>query len=206
MRLGIYSSITIAAMICAGAANAAPPQLKGQYTFTGMATCEYSGQPFAVSSDNTALVAVPNIVPPGTPNGVFSDTFSVEGVRTFNGDGTGHVIGRSVEIRNVTLQPRVTAGRFEGDFTYTIDDSGLLTIQLAPGTFKVTELNLDGSDSTVTWTLDNFTLVGMIGNNNTQITLATPLPQVETQTFLTGLTLVRQRVCARSRVLTLLQP
>ena len=218
MRLGLYSSITIATLMCFGEANAAPPQLKGQYAFTGMATCQFSGQPFSVTqpptitppdsnniTTHTTLFTVPLNA---TPNGVFSNTFSVVGVRTFNGDGTGHLSGRSVEITNVSAQPRVGASRFEADFTYTIDNAGLLTAQLAPGTFKATDLNLDGSDSASTWTIDNFSLAGLVGNDNAQVIIGTVSPEIETQTFTAGpqTGTSRQRVCARSRVLTRLQP
>ena len=219
MRRGLCWSISMAALIWAGAANAAPPQLKGQYAFTGMATCQFAGQGFSVSpppftpstpptppdpatnfSNHTTLFPVPSNA---TPNGVFSNTFSVQGVRTFDGHNHGHLSGTSVEITNVSASPRASASRFESDFTYTIDDAGLLTVQLSPNSFKATDLNLDGSDSPSTWTIDHFALVGLIGNDNSTITLSTVTPEIETQTFTGGpqAGTSRQRVCARSRTL-----
>ena len=225
MRRGLCCSISMAALIWAGAANAAPPQLKGQYAFTGMATCQYSGQPFGINqptvvqgqptgtpvlpdassiTNHTTLFAFasPPTNPP-TPNGVFSHTFSVQGVRTFDGHGHGHLSGTSVEVTNVSATPRASASRFEADFIYSIDDAGLLTTQLGPNGLTGTDLNLDGSDSPSTWKIDQFSLVGLIGNNNSTIMLSTVLPEIETQTFLTGPQAgnSRQRVCARSRVL-----
>jgi hypothetical protein len=202
-------------------ALAAPPQLKGQYAFTGMATCEFSGQPFSVTqpptitppdqtniSNHTTLFAVPLQVPPGTPNGVFSNTFNIQGVRTFDGNGHGTVDATSVEVSNVTQSPRVSASSVHFEFTYTVDGAGGLTTQLAHDAsgnsiFKATDLNLDGSPSGSTWTIDQFSLVGMIGNNNSVITLANALPEIETQTFLTGpqAGTSRQRICSRSRTL-----
>ncbi len=228
MKRAFALSVSLLAVTWATTALAAPPQLKGQYGFTGMATCQYTGQQgFSVTppilntstnpphfdnvnppnptnmSTHTTLFTVPNVVPPNTPNGVFSNTFSVQGVRTFDGHGHGHVSGTSVEITNVTAQPRAGASRFEADFTYTIDDAGLLTVQLGPNGLQGTDLNLDGSDSPSTWTVDHFTLAGLIGNNNSTITLSTVTPEIETQTFIHGpqTGTSRQRICTRSRTL-----
>ena len=48
----------------------------------------------------------------------------------------------------------------------------------------------------------------MIGNDNSQIVIGTVAPEIETQTFTGGpqVGTSRPRVCARSRVLTRLQP
>ena len=79
----------------------------------------------------------------------------------------------------------------------------MLRTQLVPGRFKTVELNLDGSETDSTWTTDKLTLVGMIGNNGSVITLATELPEIETQTYLTGPQAgqVQQRICSRTHTL-----
>ena len=225
MSRALALSVSILAATWAATAAAAPPQLKGQYGFTGQATCQYSGQPFGINqptvvngqptgtptlpdptniTNHTTLFAFasPPTNPP-TPNGVFSNTFSVWGVGTFDGKGHGTADGQSVEVTTVSATPRASASRFHFEFDYTIDDAGQLTTQLSPGTFKATDLNLDGSDSGSTWEIDQFSLVGLVGNNNSVITLATATPQIETQTFTGGpqAGTQRQRVCARSRTL-----
>ena len=39
-------SVSAAVLTCSTIASAAPPKLKGDYAFTGMATCLFSGGPF----------------------------------------------------------------------------------------------------------------------------------------------------------------
>jgi hypothetical protein len=203
MRRALCASITMAALMCA-AANAAPPQLKGQYGYTGWGTCQFAFQGFSVTQPPTITPPDPAnfanhtrlfAVPPATGN--FS-MFNGQGIVTFDGNGHGHHEGTSV-----TVLPNGSVSSTSFDFTYTIDSYGLLHTQLSAGTFKATELNLDGSDSGSTWTTDKLTLVGLIGNNASVITLATELPEIETQTFLTGPQTgqTQQRICSRTRTL-----
>src|SRR5829696_1308284 len=84
MNRASVCTISIAALAWAGAANAASPKLKGQYAFTGTAACLVSGTPFNADLTPTSFTV--------------SNSFSVIGVRTFNGDGTGTIKGRSVDI------------------------------------------------------------------------------------------------------------
>jgi hypothetical protein len=205
MRRGLYSSIAIAALMCVGA-NAAPPQLKGRYAYTGWGSCQFAGLGFfSVTQPPTITPPDPGdlanhtrlfVVPPSTGN--FS-MFNGQGLMTFDGNGHGHHEGTSVAIF-----PAGSVSSSSFDFTYKIDSYGLLRTQLVPGSFKTIELNLDGSESDSTWTTDKLTLVGMIGNNGSVITLATELPEIETQTYLTGPQAgrVQQRVCSRTRTLT----
>jgi hypothetical protein len=226
MSRALALSVSVLAATWAATAAAAPPQLKGQYGFTGQATCQYSGQPFGINqptvvngqptgtpdvpdandfSNHTTLFAfasLPTTLP--TPNGVFSNTFSVSGVRTFDGQGHGVADGQSVEVTTVSATPRASVSKFHFEFDYTIDDAGQLTTQLTPGTFTATDLMLDGvTESTSKWTIDQFSLIGLIGNNNSVITLATAKPEIETQKFTAGPQAgnQRQRVCVRSRTL-----
>ena len=74
-------------LLWAGVANAGPNQLlNGDYAFTGEASCLVSNAGF--DGNLTPL------------DGRFVISFSVQGVRTFNGDGTGTVQGRTVSFQN----------------------------------------------------------------------------------------------------------
>ena len=204
MRQVLFASIAIAALMCAGA-NAAPPQLKGRYAYTGWGSCQFAGLGFfSVTPPPTITPPDPGnlanhtrlfAVPPSTGN--FS-MFNGQGLVTFDGNGHGHHEGTSV-----TIFPTGSVSNSSFDFTYTIDRFGLLRTQLVPGRFKTVELNLDGSETDSTWTTDKLTLVGMIGNNGSVITLATELPEIETQTYLTGPQAgqVQQRICSRTHTL-----
>jgi hypothetical protein len=204
MGRAFYWTIALTAFLCT-AANAEPPQLKGRYGYTGWGTCQFASQGFSVTqpptitppspanfADHTRLFAVP----PSTATN-FS-IFNGQGIVTFDGRGHGHHEGASV-----TVFPSGSVSNTSFDFTYTIDQNGLLRTQLSPNTFKATELNLDGSISGSTWTTDKVNLVGLIGNNGSVITLATDVPEIETQTFLTGPQTgqTSQRICTRSRTL-----
>jgi hypothetical protein len=71
-------------LILGGTAFAAPPQLKGNYAFTGEASCLNSTLGFDTD------------LKPNLNGDVYSNSFSVQGIRTFNGDGTGTVTGTSI--------------------------------------------------------------------------------------------------------------
>src|SRR6476659_8699904 len=113
-RTVISFSIFTAAMLTAGMAAADSPELKGSYGFTGTAACLVA--PGHVGDPNTSpplpnptpFVALPNsgfkpnLQPndsgPGLSTQSYHRSFSVEGVRVFNGDGTGSVRGTAVGI------------------------------------------------------------------------------------------------------------
>jgi hypothetical protein len=171
----------------------------------------------STSSTNTTLFAWPLLIPnpnpnPGnpdpyiqaSPNGVFSNSFDVVGVRTFDGQGNGTAKIRSVEVVNVSATPRSGSDDVTFKFTYTIDPAGGVTTQMVPGSYMATTLNLDGNPSATTWTLDRLSLTGLVGNNNSVLALATTLPEIESQTFLPGgpqAGQIQQRICVRSRTL-----
>src|SRR5580700_10566277 len=102
MQRTLAFSVSAIVMIWAASAAADSPKLKGAYGFTGTAAC-------LVAPGSTGTTSGP----PGfnaslqTLDGAnsFSHSFSVEGIRTFNGDGTGTVKGTSVGIT-----PRPTPG------------------------------------------------------------------------------------------------
>lgn len=201
---------SVAAVLVAGVATARAdsPKLKGDYAFTGMATCLYSGGPFTSGLTPTVWPGFPFPNPSG--NGIFTETFSVEGVRTFKGNGTGSIKGRSVSVVGPpSINPRASSGDFTSDFTYTVDGDGGFTTDSVPGTFLGTSVLPVAGQIIST---DKLSLTGLIGNNNSVLTIASTEPVVEKQTAVnfafvpssvTGGAPIteRYRICARSRVL-----
>jgi hypothetical protein len=204
MKRAFVCTISIAALTWAGAANAASPKLKGEYAFTGTAACLESGTPFNANLTPTTFTV--------------HTSFSVIGVRKFNGDGTGTIKGRSVNInpppRSISGDPCSVPGAcplggvsasssdFTAKFTYVVDGDGGFTTLLVPGTFQGTVLTGPGAGST--FTIDQFSLAGLISINHETLTLATDVPAQETQTITppSAPPFVRYRICHRSRALT----
>jgi hypothetical protein len=135
---------------------------------------------------------------------VFFNLFNIQGIRTFDGNGNGTAKGRSVRITPPpSLLPSVGADDIEFAFTYTIDNSGGFESQLVPGSFTGWTVDDTGNRTTETYTIDRLHLVGLIGQNSFSLTAATPLHEIETQTFLTGPRAgqTQQRICTRTRTL-----
>jgi hypothetical protein len=161
--------------------------LHGDYAFTGEATCLVALGGF--SSTLTPL-----------PGGRFVVSFSVQGVRTFNGDGTGTLSGRSVSIThsdNPVQGGSAAANDFVASFTYSVAPDRTFTSAV---TGPLTGTFVAGPRTGQTFSIDPFPLVaGMIAQDNKNLTLAHPEPTVETQTFSNGD--VHPRICHRSRIL-----
>ena len=64
-------------------------------------------------------------------------------------------------------------------------------------------MDINGNPTAETWTIDKLSLFGLIGRDSSTLTLTSVLPEIETQTFLTGPQAgqVRYRICNRSRTL-----
>jgi hypothetical protein len=171
-------------LLWVGIAAASPPQLKGKYAFTGEGSCLSSKEGF-----NPNLTAI---------GGFSSHSFSVQGVRTFKGDGTGTVAGTAVEITPPPFpNPEASSETFFFKFTYTVAKDGTITTDLVPGSYLGTFLT--GPRTGQTYQIDKFSLSGMASNDNKVLTLATGTTEVETHTFSNGD--VRPEICHRSRVL-----
>jgi hypothetical protein len=213
MRGKSIVAIATAVMMWPMTATAASPQLKGTYAFSGMATCLYSGGPFTSNLSPTVWPGFPFPNPSG--NGIFTSSFSVEGMRTFNGDGTGSITGTSVDIVGPpSVNPRASVANFTANFTYTLDGNGGFNSQVVPGSFVLTSV-LPVAGQVIT--LDNLNLDGLIGNNRSALTLASTTAVVEKETAqnfafvpssVTGGAPIteRYRICARARGLILMQP
>ena len=94
-------------------------------------------------------------------------------------------------------------------FTYTVDENGGFTVSLVPGTFLSTSVSPVAGQIVSN---DTLALAGLIGKNNSSLTIASVDPIVEKQTAVNfafvpasvtgGAAIVdRYRICARSRTL-----
>ena len=110
-------------------------QLKGEYAFTGESSCL-----IAIAGFNEDLT--PIVINPSDPyDKVFSYSFSVQGVRTFNGNGTGTVEGVAVTtVPRPTpnppgrhFPPSASSHSFSFKFTYTVAKDGTITPRWYPG-------------------------------------------------------------------------
>jgi hypothetical protein len=185
MQRVLLWSVAFFAATWAASAAADSPNLKGEYGFTGTAACLSTAAPG------------PGFNPNFTPtDGSFGQSFAVEGIRTFNGDGTGTVRGSSMGITIPANVHSAGSDDFSFSFTYTVNDDGSWTsdlIGVENGTIKT------GPRAGQTFTVSNSpTNTGMISQNGSTLTLATLEPRVEVVTFSNGD--VHKRICHRSRV------
>ena len=209
--------LSTAALIWAGSAAADAPNIKGSYGFTGTAACLVApgNVPGTVPLPNpTPGTALPNsgfnsrLQPndAGPTSGAFSHSFSVEGTRTFNGDGTGTVTGTTV---NITVRPTpgpngfphfppsASSANFNFSFTYTVNADRTWTATMVPGSYA--ETFLTGPRTGQTATVDAIPPVsGMISEDGKTLIAAHLTPVVETHTFSNGD--VEPQICHRSRV------
>jgi hypothetical protein len=148
--------------------------LKGRFAFTASAVCVTSSAIFSPAYQPPAGFSA-DLRPLG-PTGVL--TLSAQGVRTFNGDGTG-----STTVRNVTLgnPGPATAVDSSGQFTYSVATDRTVTIDDGPlhGVF-VAGPQVGGESS-----VSNIpTFVGRVSSDGRSLTFATFNPGVETITRL----------------------
>src|SRR5215475_9237959 len=128
MRSAFLWSVSVFVVAWAATAAADPPTLKGEYGFTGSAACLATAAPG------------PGFNPNFTPtDGSFGQSFTSEGIRTFNGDGTGTVTGSSMGITIPANVHSAGSDDFSFSFTYTVNDDGSWTsdvIGVETGTIK----------------------------------------------------------------------
>jgi hypothetical protein len=218
MKPVLVCSISVLGLVCAGSVAADPNNnnIKGDYGFTGTAAClsapGHFDAPTPLPSSPTPGVPLPlagfdpSTLRPIDPPDSYSHSFAVEGIRTFNGDGTGSVKGTAVGI---TVRPTPgpngyphsppSAGSsdFSFSFTYTVDGKGGWTTAMAPGSY--TETFITGPRTGQTVTVDAIPpVVGMISKDGKTLIAAHVMPIVEVHTFSNGD--VEPMICHRSRV------
>lgn len=168
--------------------------LQGHYAFSGEASCLESKGGF--HSDLT-----PADAPAPFPR---VNSFSVQGVATFNGDGTGSRAVRVVAIRQPFALPTspavfnrggASSVDVEADFTYQVAVDRRIRIH----TPLVTGTVLSGSRAGQTFEITNFPdFVGLISQDHKTLTIAHDRAIVERQTYSNGD--VFDRICHRSRI------
>jgi len=245
MQRVLMLSASFVAMTWAAVAAADSPNLKGAYGFTGTAAClvapGHVGDPNTPPPLNNPTPGValansgfqadlrPNDAVPGSTTAAFSHSNAVEGIRTFNGDGTGTVKGTSVGI---TIRPTPgpdgfphfppSAGSavFSYSFHYIVNGDGSWTATMDPGSYheefvtgpRSTQNPLNATNQTAT--VDAIPPVtGLISQDGKTLILVadkvdTPAqqssaygftPAVEIVTYSNGD--VYPQICHRSRVL-----
>jgi hypothetical protein len=183
-------SISAAVITWAASAVADSPNVKGDYGFTGTNSCIHAA---GFTGVNGGFVA--------TSSGAF-ESAAVEGIQSFNGDGTGTVTGSGLVLQFFALSPPwgvESPVNFTFSFTYTVNADSTWTSVGGPVTSTVT----GGPRKGQTVTFNGFPLTGRISKNGMTLTAAELTPTVETMIFSNGD--VDQRTCQRSWVLISLQ-
>lgn len=214
----------------------AQPNITGSYAFTSTAQCLIAPGFSSTPTNPTPFVALPNsgfctgpdLPDPGCVDGRprnigptgknFSHSWAAEGIKTFNGDGTGTVSGSELGLtvpptpgpasEYPHFPPAAITGTYSYNFTYVVNGDGSWTADVVPGTF--TSSHIRGPRAGQTATIDNFpTLTGLIGQGGTMLSAATADPTgqtmtVETVRFSNGD--VWPRICHRSSILFKLGP
>ena len=217
MYRSLVLSVSAVALSWSTMAMADSPLLKGSYGFTGTADCLVApgSVPGATPLQNpTPGVALPNsgfnqnLQPNdgGPTSGAFTRSFSVEGVRTFNGDGTGTVQGTAVDVTHRPtpgpngyphFPPSAGSATFSFTFTYTVFGDGSWTSTMDPGSYA--ENIVTGPRTGQTATVDAIPQVaGWISQDGKTLIAEHTAPTVEVRTFSNGD--VWPEICHRSRV------
>jgi hypothetical protein len=186
--------------------------LHGAYAFTGAAGCLYapgsaSSPPSPGNTTPLANAGFNSSNQPLVPDTSFSTQFSVEGIRTFNGDGTGSVKGTELGFTGrptpgptgyPSFAPAAESANFSYQFTYTVNPDGSWTSLMVPGSYTGTFVTGPRTGQTYTTTIPQ--LSGLIGSFGQTLTAMVLTPTVEIQIFSNGD--AWPRICHRSRVFT----
>ncbi len=197
MQTIIGSSALVALMAASPAMAQSQTQLlKGQFAFSGDAVCVNS----------PAIITPTSYTPPGgfdanlTPIGVSNIiSFSIQGVRTFNGDGTGSVTARTVSVGHGPTNTSTSANDISGDFTYSLAADGTLTIDQGPIDSVFVAGPRTGQQNRVSGIP---TFIGRTSFDRNALTFATFNPGVETITRLVPAPELVEavRICHRARI------
>jgi hypothetical protein len=206
----VLAGVVAAILFPASAVQADPRNLnqllQGDYAFSGEGSCLVSLGPLGPPepTPNPPGGFNSNFTPFGPPARFpFVISFSVHGVRTFNGDGTGTVVTRTVTITHPRAIPGdppffdrggASSSDSESDFTYEVfpDRTFTALTLVAPGTI------LTGTRAGQTFTVGPLPLRGEISQDRKTLATTSDAPVVETITFSDGD--VEKRICHRSRI------
>ena len=163
---------------CATISPSVPQGIRGQYASTGGGTSLLAPLGFET-----------NLRPKGPPGAYMFQTFNVEGVYTFKGDGTGsykglnHVVNLPFTMPNpnpppptITVPSNAGSSNVTFLFHYTVTEDRKITITVDPGTYS-TE-NKFGPSTGKTYHIDGHTGTGFITPYGKTITLTGGAPSV----------------------------
>lgn len=195
-RISVVAGLSLAFAGASVEAKGFESLLKGDYAFSGEATC-------LVSRDGFKNDLTPVDAPAPFPR---VQSFSINGVRTFNGDGTGKAVARVVTLSHpyaLPLSPtpffnRGGAGSLdiESEFTYTVSPN----LEVMVETPLITGTVLTGQRAGDTMSITRLPrFVGHLSENHQSLTLAHDAPGVEVHVFSDGAR--DERICHRSRIL-----
>jgi hypothetical protein len=188
MQRLLMLSVSAVAAIYAG--SAAADALKGAYSFTGSTVCLSTAATFTTSQQANPPASI--------------SSGSDEGIRIFNGNGTGTFTDRDTSVTapvapvppNQDFLPDASSSESGASFTYTVADDEF-TLQNVAGTDKGTVLS--GPRKGQTFTIESLPpATGLISANGRTLTTSILTPAVGTITYSNGQ--VFNRICARSRV------
>jgi hypothetical protein len=212
MLVWMISAVPMISAATAAAEDFSTASLTGAYGFTGSAACLV-----APGSGTSQTGPYPNAgfnssFQPLNPATAFSNSFSAEGIRTFNGKGGGTVKGTTVSIAPPptpsgpglpSFPPDAGSDSFSYDFTYTVNADGSWTSAMVAGSFSGKFLT--GPRTGQTYSIDQIPPIdGLIEEGGLTLVGAHITTQVETVTYSNGN--VWPRVCHRSRVFIKLAP
>jgi hypothetical protein len=153
--------------------------LRGNYAFTGEDVCLVSPKGF--DADFTPL----------GPTSVFSS--SIQGLRTFNGDGTGSLIARTVPF-NLPQPSRPGASGnsadLSADFTYEVASDRTFTVEQGP----MTSTDTGEPNARTTVIIENIKFSGQISQDLKTLVMSTEKSTVETRKNLQG-QILDYRIC-----------
>jgi hypothetical protein len=180
-KLVLVIFTVIAPFIMAAMASAAEPiphGIRGQYAFTGAGTALIAPLGFET-----------NLNPKGPPGAYFFQTFNIEGVYTFERDGTGsfkalnHLVTLPFTMPNPNPPPpTITVPSSAGSanvtflFHYTVTDDRKITITADPGTYSIEWKS--GPSAGKTYRIDGLSSTGFIAPDGKTITLTGGAPSV----------------------------
>ncbi len=140
--------------------------LRGNYAFTGEDVCQVSPKGF--DADSTPL----------GPTTVFS--YSIQGVRTFNGDGTGSLIARTNQFNQPQLSRPGASGNsadLSADFTYDVASDLTFTVEQGP----MTSTDIGEPNARTTVIIENIKYSGQIAQDLKTLVMSTEKSTVETR-------------------------
>jgi hypothetical protein len=183
VQRALMLSISAAVMTWATSAVADSPYLKGDYGSTGSASCIVSPLPFI---DDVAQATGP------------IQWLAIQGIRTFNGDGTGSAKFSALGVARPAAGNKVAGEAFtvvfSFPFTYTVNGDGTWT--------AVSGLVSGTLESGPQFTITGFpTFTGQISQNASTLTAATLTPSQETIVYTQPGPSTVYRICERTEVL-----